>query len=255
MPAAAPLSYSRFFRDELVRVQESFAVFRREREKWRKRAAIPVNTPWRRFWGGTYGPELKEWMLKPVFETLESEGKIGDIIVDVGSGAQPVTRLLESRPGRKRILVDVAGENFDSADEQGIRLDAEKVAQPEALSFRKALLRACKFLGTTPAAASPPAADTIVFSDLLNYVDFRKVLRGFSKYLRPDGRIVVVNLPMRGNESLFSEHGLKDNRHLYGFLEENQFEIEHKSFPCREPGETSEAEELIVLVARRCAAI
>jgi hypothetical protein len=52
-------------------------------------------------------------------------------------------------------------------------------------------------------------ADTIVYSDILNYVDFRKVLSGFAKYLKPDGRIIVLNLPHRGNRSLFSDKVLK----------------------------------------------
>jgi hypothetical protein len=77
------------------------------------------------------------------------------------------------------------------------------------------------------------------------------VLRGFSNYLKPGGRIIVTNLPMRGNQALFSEKGLKDNRHLCQFLEEHDFEIEHKSFPCMAREATDESEELIVLVARK----
>jgi len=213
----------------------------------------PVANPWRQYWGESYGPQLKQWLLRPVFAELEQAGKIGDLIVDVGSGAAPVTRLLQTKTGRKRILVDIAADNSRSADEQKIRLDAEKVGQPGALSFRKALLRVCGFLGLDPEAGPNTAgADTIVFSDLLNYVDFRRVLLGFAGYLKPDGRIIVINLPMRGNRSLFSEKGLKDNGQLYRFLEEHDFEIEHKSFPKRPRNETDESEELIVLVARKC---
>jgi len=90
-----------------------------------------------------------------------------------------------------------------------------------------------------------------VFSDLLNYVDYRKVLRGFAEYLKRDGRMIILNFPTRGNQALFSGKGLKDNRGLYRCLEEHGFEIEDKSFPCRPAGETDEAEELIVLVARK----
>ena len=87
---------------------------------------------------------------------------------------------------------------------------------------------------------------------MLNYVDFRKVLNGFTEYLKPGGRIIVFNLPNRGNGLLFSDNGLKDNRQLYAFLEEHHFEIEHKAFPNRPRNETAESEELIVLVARKC---
>jgi hypothetical protein len=83
-------------------------------------------------------------------------------------------------------------------------------------------------------------------------VDFRKVLSGFAKYLKSHGRIIVLNLPYRGNSSLFSDKGLKDNRQLYALLEEHHFEIELKEFPKRRRNETDESEELIVLVARKC---
>ena len=138
-------------------------------------------------------------------------------------------------------------------DELRIRLDAEKVGQFRTLSFRKALLRVCAFLGINPQTETKTdRADTIVFSDVLNYVDFRKVLNGFAEYLKPGGRIIVFNLPNRGNGVLFSDKGVQDNRQLYAFLVEHHFEIEHKAFPKRPRNETDESEELIVLVARKC---
>ena len=237
----------------LARVKEIYGVLTRPRAEG---PAAPTWNPWQQYWGETYGPELKQWLLKPVFEELEKAGKIGDLIVDVGSGASPVTQLLQARAGRKRIFVDIAADNSVLGDKQKIRLDAGKIADPGALSFRKALFRACGFLGMDPRAAGDPrCVDTIVFSDLLNYVDFEKVLGGCARYLKPGGRIIVSNLPMRGNQSLFSEKGLKDNRQLYRFLDEHQFEIEQKSFPKRPRGETDEAEELIVLVAKKAGEI
>jgi hypothetical protein len=223
----------------------------REREERRWAQALPWN-PWQPFWGEAYGLELKQWLLKPVFDELENAGKAGDLIVDIGSGARPVTRFLKAKPGRKRICVDMAADNRGSGEEQKIRLDVEKVGDLGALSFRKAMLRVCRFLEIAPGGeGNARGADMMVFSDLLNYVDFRKVLGGFGHYLQPGGRMVIVNLPIRGNRSLFSEKGLKDNRELYAFLEEQRFEIEHKAFPCRGRNDTEEAEELIVLVARR----
>jgi hypothetical protein len=209
--------------------------------------------PWQQYWGESYGPESKQQLLKPVFGELEREEKIGNLIIDVGSGASPVTQLLKARPARKRICIDIAADNVGSLNDLRIRLDAEKVGQFGSLSFRKALLRVCAFLGINPKTqAKTERADTIVFSDLLNYVDFRKVLVGFAKYLKPGGRIIVFNLPNRGNGLLFSDKGLKDNRQLYAFLEEHRLEIEHKAFPKRPRNEKDESQELIVLVARKC---
>ena len=209
--------------------------------------------PWQEYWGESYGPELKQWLLKPVFDKLEAEEKIGNLIIDVGSGASPVTQLLETKPARKRICVDIAADNVGSLDDLRIRFDAEKVGQFGTLSFRKALLKVCAFLEINPKTeAKTERADTIFFSDMLNYVDFRKVLNGFANYLKPDGRIIVFNLPHRGNWSLFSDKGLKDNSQLYAFLEEHHFEIELKAFPKKPRNETDESGELIVLVARKC---
>jgi len=51
--------------------------------------------PWQQYWGESYGPESKQLLLKPVFDKLETEEKIGNLIIDVGSGALPVTQLLK----------------------------------------------------------------------------------------------------------------------------------------------------------------
>lgn len=216
-----------------------------------QRVAQDAN-PWQEYWGESYAPQLKRALLKPLFEKLESEEKIGKLIVDIGSGALPVTRLLETKPGRKRVCVDIAADNCATLDELRVRLDAEKVGQSAVLSFRKALARVCAFLEIDPKLGEKiERADTMVLSDTLNYVDFRKVLSGFVTYLKPGGRLIILNLPHRGNQLLFSDQGLKDNRLLYSFLEEHCSEIEHKDFPKRPRNEKDESEELILLVARK----
>lgn len=210
--------------------------------------------PWQEYWGETYAPELKQRLLKPVFDQLERQERVGDLVIDIGSGARPVSRLLATKPGRKRICVDIAADNGESVDELRLRLDAEKVGEFGQLSFRKAWLRVCAFIGVNPREdQDKERADAIVISDTLNYVDFRTVLSGFAKFLKPDGQVIILNLPYRGNQSLFSERGLKDNRQLYAFLEEQHLVIEHKAFPKRPRNETDESEELIVLVARKIA--
>jgi hypothetical protein len=217
-----------------------------------KRLEEGVANPWQEYWGDTYAPELKQRLLKPVLDDLEKEGKVGNLIVDIGSGAHPVSRSLAARPGRKRVCIDIAADNGESIDELRLRLDAEKIGQLNRLSFCKALLRVCVFLKIDLRKdAEIQRADTVLIADTLNYVDFRKVLSGLTSYLKPHGRIIILNLPYRGNQSLFSDLGLKDNRQLYPVLEEEGFEIEQKLFPKRPRNETDESEELIVLVARK----
>ena len=211
-----------------------------------------VANPWQEYWGDTYAPELKQRLLKPVLDDLEKEGRVGNLIVDIGSGAHPVSRLLAAQPGRKRVCIDIAADNGESIDELRLRLDAEKIGQPNRLSFCKALLRVCVFLKIDLRKDTEiQRVDTVLIADTLNYVDFRKVLSGLTSYVKPRGRIIILNLPYRGNQSLFSDLGLKDNRQLYPVLEEEGFEIEQKLFPKRPRNETDESEELIVLVTRK----
>ncbi|HEX6563622.1 MAG TPA: hypothetical protein VF020_05020, partial [Chthoniobacterales bacterium] len=199
-----------------------------------KRLEEGVANPWQEYWGDTYAPELKQRLLKPLLDDLEKEGMLGSLIVDIGSGAHPVSRLLAARPGRKRVCIDIAADNGESVDELRLRLDAEKIGQLNRLSFRKALLRVCVFLKIDLRTdAEIQRADTVLIADTLNYVDFRKVLSGLTNYLKPSGRIIILNLPYRGNQSLFSDLGLKDTRQLYPFFEEQGFAIERKAFPKR----------------------
>ena len=110
----------------------------------------PDASPWQEYWGQPYGPKLKQYLLKPVFDKLEKQERIGNLIVDLGSGAWPVTRLLGTRPDRKRICVGIAADNVKSLDQLRIRLDAEKVGQFRTLSFQKAILRIYAFLELNP---------------------------------------------------------------------------------------------------------
>jgi len=214
--------------------------------------AVPSDNPWEENWGASYSAELKRHLIDSVFKRLDHEGKLGSLIVDVGSGASPVSQLLPSAPDRKFIFIDVAGANSSSLDTQRIRLDAENIARPDLLGYRKALIRVCRFLALDPRAqAREERATAMVFSDILNYVDYRNVVSGFAIFLKSGGRIIIVNHPTRGIRARFAEMGLKKNEDFYLFLDEQNLEIESKDFPCRPDGETDESEEMIVLVARK----
>jgi hypothetical protein len=210
--------------------------------------------PWEENWGASYSPELKRHLIDSVFKRLDHEGKLGNLIVDIGSGASPVSQLLQSTPDRKFIFIDIAGSNWVSLDTQRIRLDAENITRPDLLSYRKALIRVCRFLNIDPKARTrEERATAMVLSDILNYVDYRSVVSGFATFLKSGGRIVIINHPGRGIRARFAEKGLKRNDDFYLFLQEQSLEVEYKDFPCRPDGESDESEEMIVLVARKSA--
>ena len=214
--------------------------------------AQSYDNPWEENWGASYGPELKRHLIAAVFKRLDHEGKLGNLIVDVGSGASPVSQLLTSTADRRFIFIDIAGRNWVSLDTQHLRVDAENITQPDSLSYKKALIRVCRFLDMDPKAqARRERATALVFSDILNYVDYRNIVTGFVSFLRSGGRIIIINHPGRGIRLRFAKRGLKNNEDFYLFLDEQDLEIESKDFPCRPDGETDESEEMIVLVARK----
>jgi hypothetical protein len=216
------------------------------------RPPVPGENRWDSNWGESYSPELKRRLLGPVFERLESENGVGNLVIDIGSGAQPVSKFLAARPGRKFILMDIAAKERMAGDSLYLRADVEGVLRSASFSYRKAVVRICRFLGKDlRAIAAPELATTLIFSDILNYVDFRRVVGGAAKFLQPGGRIVITNLPTRGIREEFSPNGLKRNEDLCAFLREEDWEIESTEFPCRAKGATDESEELIVLVARK----
>jgi hypothetical protein len=207
---------------------------------------------WERNWGEAYSPELKKRMLGSLLERLDREGKIGDVVVDVGSGAQPVSKFLAAPVSRRFILVDIAAKERVESRSLYVRFDAEKISRSRWLSSRKVWVKVGRFLGIDPRGReSRETAATILFSEILNYVDYRKVIAGFARYLGPGGRIIVVNLPNRGVREEFSPRGLQRNDDLFAFLEEQGFAIETKEFPCRPKGSVAESEEMLVLVARK----
>ena len=155
---------------------------------------------------------------------------------------------------RCRLLLSVC--SFPSKAMRKACLWGRTITHPESIGYCRALLRVCRFLGRAPRSfGREEEATTILFSDILNYVDFRKVVGRSAEFLKTEGRIIIVNLPGRGVREEFSENGLKKNEDPYHFLEERNLAIESKAFPCRYRGVTDESEEMIVLAARKRRAI
>ena len=183
---------------------------------------------WTKHWNnaGGYNWETKRTLLTPIFSRLESEGKIGKVVVDVGSGTLPVSLFLSGH--HKVISIDIAADTVESGV---IKADVEKVAQKSSFTYKSALLQAAKFLQIDPRGESSEHVDTVIFSEILNYVDYREVLKGFTKFLKPGGRFIIINKPGRGFEYLFSKKTYKVNAELLTALAELGFQIEETYRP------------------------
>jgi len=61
--------------------------------------------------------------------------------------------------------------------------------------------------------------DTFLLSEIINYIDYQAVIKSGLKWLKPGGRIVIINEPKRGLEDEFSDKGPINNNEVINFLE------------------------------------
>lgn len=178
---------------------------------------------WQEHWGkGKYHPEIRTTNIEPYLEKLDSKGKIGMVVVDVGSGKFPVSEILK-KENRKIVNLDI--EAKDEESEGSLYLKADAGDDPSSLSFLRKLNKISKYLNIDP-RESKEAVDSFIFSSLLNYVDFKTVIKNAGTYLKPGGRIIIFNKPGWGEKQLFSAKGVKNNNDLFDYLEENGYTIE-----------------------------
>lgn len=187
---------------------------------------------WSEHWGNDYDRPFKmRFAFGPLFKRLEGEGKLGQVIVDIGSGAWAVSEKLA--PRHTVITIDLG--NYDETqaraigawNRQYVPFDIEDVEDSGKFSTRRALLKIASFLDVDPRReGSQEQVDTMIFSEVLNYVDYQQVLRAMARYLKKGGRFIIYNLPTRGIKDLFSSKGLKSNIELLQFLESEGFEVE-----------------------------
>ncbi len=205
---------------------------------------------WQTAWGKKeYAPLTKARFVYPALEALDEAGKIGQLVVDVGAGPDPLSGHLLSKP-RKIIEIDVAGGESKIWNTLKLEFDINHVGD-NSVETRRALAQILRFMGLKSRDVKGPAlVDTLMFSQVLNYVDFRNVLGGFIKYLKNDGRMLIFNTPLVGLPSQFSPLGLTNNGDLYKFLKESGFVIESLTFP-EVAASLPSGEETILLVAQK----
>lgn len=178
-----------------------------------------------RFWEDAtqvtdFNAEWKQRQLRYIGKMLEHEGLSPDsVIVDVGSGRHPVSEFLASDDSHI-ITVDVVKPD-ESVSDTHILTDIDKLLREDSFSTRKAEVRAAKALKVDARTTSPEQVDTFIFSDSLNYVDYKQTLQRAYHYLKPGGVFVILNQPGRtfeGTDYVIDAAGLHDNQELSDFL-------------------------------------
>ena len=190
---------------------------------------------WKVHYGRGYDVLAKHEQLAPLLEKMDRAGKLGRVLVDAGSGSAAMrdafykwhSGLFYTAKGKKIIRIDIGlpvlRRQQDNVME--VRADIEQTG-PGTPGRKIKLARIARFLGVKP-EEPPQQVDTILLSDVLNYVDFKKTISGLVQYLKPGGRIVVYNKPGRGFSELMHTKGVRENSELLSFLKKSGFEIEH----------------------------
>jgi len=160
---------------------------------------------------------------------LDEQGKIGEVVVDVGAGEISVSDIFD---GKKVVQLDI-GLPKDSIEEDLARIvfDLDKVGV-EVEAVRDMLGKVADFLGIERCEeeANCEVVDTFIFSEILNYVDFRKVMEFCAKFLKKGGRFIIFNKAGIGYYELFHDNGVKENKDLKEFVIEQGFECEYEGY-------------------------
>lgn len=183
------------------------------------------------FWekaGGAsdYNAEWKEKVLHYMQKVLARQGvSMGDSILDLGSGVRPVSRFIAPDES-KVIYVDFNAPDpaVQHPDSLHIAKDIPSLIDSDSFAAKRSLVESARFLGKDPRQESSEHIDTVIVSDLLNYVPAAAVLTRAYEYLKPGGILIVLNQPGRTFEHAghsLDPEGISNNDDLISILEDD----------------------------------
>lgn len=180
---------------------------------------------WQEEFGMSYWSMYKEKFVV-ILKEMSADGRMGEVVLDVGSGSEPV---IGNLPGEhKLIFLDTARTRTGEVDGRlYMRGDIDDIALKKYDS-KRAAVQIAHFLGLNvrEVRQNPAVIDTVVMSDILNYLDWRKAVAFLTIFLKPDGRIAIFNKPGRGKSWLFHPQRPQTTQEVVEFLREAGFEIE-----------------------------
>jgi len=219
---------------------------------------------WTRSWNfPRYGISEGKRYFKPLLDTLDRQGKLGKNIIDAGGGPEiqldvhtPVNADYFSPLGKQVVNVDIgASMTYKKGNKIILKADLSE-AGSKSLKERRAIASAARLLGLKKEELKSPFADSIILSDILNYVNYREVITGLLNYLKPGGRMIIRHCPDNGILRAF--HGLRprDNIGLARFLKAKGLELEHiahavKKYPTIQNNTELHNQMYIHIVARK----
>lgn len=192
--------------------------------------------------------ELKKPYVVPVIESLSYITDL-PVAIDIGGGNLSIVhsaRLPRPRYFRTATVDLAARPHGLEPINPTIKAGIEEIVGSIDDSASKQLL---DFLTDCAENDQSTGADLLVYSEILNYVDFRSTMRWFDAHLKPGGFTVIANLPTRGWSNLFSDLGVKSHAELIDFVrEELGHEVAVQEYPW---GATDDYEGFMVLATQK----
>lgn len=212
---------------------------------------------WFRFWWKDYDPTSRREQTEDPLRKLQDQWRIGPIAADIWCWAWPITELLGwSGPIEKLLEIDIAADpHYEPTSRYRMRVNVEKILDPVWYVAIRNFMSICHFLWLPFDASTPKEQfDTMFFSEILNYVDYVRVLEWCSQYLKSWGRFIIFGKPGRGYGWLFDqENGLKCNDKLINELERIWFSIEwmHYSWEAYHDSEGRDVSKVMIVAVKK----
>lgn len=156
---------------------------------------------WRRSYlehGGAFDTE-KKMKLQKFLQKFDREFGLGDAVVDLGAGPEPVSRIFSDRP---RVEVDLAKKRTQERSALGIlevRADLDQLFDAAGGSSTE-MKTIIDFLKRVEAKQICYLA-----SDVLNYVDWKNFFRRLDNIVSPASTVVINNRTHYGLAERFSD--------------------------------------------------
>lgn len=200
--------------------------------------------------------QYREFLLKLSYMNI-----LGKRLIDVGWGVKSVIEHLPSNLYKKTFIDLSSSINDKKIDSQRvlIQMDLPHLIETTHREFKKFMKKLYAFLGEekNEDSGSDPCqrgeyVDTIIYSDILNYIDYQRILSSFYKNLKTGGRKIVFNKINMGIQNLFSPYRPRSNWEILRYLQHDlKMVIEYReSYPVIR-GDPYEADNAVFIIVAR----
>jgi len=180
---------------------------------------------WNDYWGSLYNQTRKE-SYRDLILDMGKKRLLGKNILDLGCGYQPIISSLPDQYFKKIYLDLSSGIELNHSNNANlfVRMDVHDLLNSHQKSYQKYMKKIFKFLGEDEFEINEFTKenlymDTIVYSDILNYIDYQQVFKKLYRFLRVGGRKIIFNKINMGIYELFSPLRPKSNWEILRFLQ------------------------------------